>query len=450
MGFTCPTCLGLQRRVAELRAQVDQLKQQLEEAHRAGKRQAAPFAKGVPKKRPKKPGRKPGAEYGTKAHREPPEHIDTILDAPLPKVCPDCGGPIDETHIAQQYQVEIPRRPIHRQFQVHVGRCRDCHHRVQGCHPLQTSNALGAAAAQLGPDTQAAIVDLNKHKGLSHPKVADCLKTLFGITVTPSGVTHVIQRTAQRCQPIYQQLVHSMPSTPWTVPDETGWRVGGHGAWLHAFVAAEQTIYVVDPTRSSKVAEDLLGAAYDGILIHDGWAPYDRFDTLHQQCVQHLLRRCQHLLETAVGRAARFPRQVMNVLHAALALRQRYLDGEVSDHGLAIARSRLTNRLEVLATSSPKGAANQRLARHLLRHLPEWLTFLFLTELDATNWRAELAIRFGVILRKVWGGNRTWRGAQAQGILMSIWRTCWQRGLSAIEFVSHVLRGSLVTLPLPP
>ena len=27
--------------------------------------------------------------------------------------------------------------------------------------------------------------------------------------------------------------------------------------------------------------------------------------------------------------------------------------------------------------------------------------------LDATNWRAELAIRFGVILRNVWGGNRT-------------------------------------------
>lgn len=450
MRFSCPRCLGLQQRVAELTTQVDQLKQQLEEVRRAGKRQAAPFAKGAPKKWPKKPGRKPGADYGTKAHREPPEQIDETLDAPLPEVCPDCGGPIDETHIAQQYQVEIPRRPIHRQFHVHVGQCRRCHHRVQGRHPLQTSDALGAAAAQLGPDTQAAIVDLNKHKGLSHPKVADCLKTLFGITVTPSGVTHVIQRAAQRCQPVYQQLVQSMPSTSWTVPDETGWRVGGLGAWLHAFVAATQTIYIVDPTRSSDVAEKLLGAAYDGILIHDGWAAYDRFDTLHQQCVQHVLRRCQHLLETATGRAVRFPRQVMDVFHAALALRQRYLDGEVSDHGLAIARGRLTNQLEALASPIQRNRANDRLARHLLKHLPEWFTFLFVPELDATNWRAELAIRFGVILRKVWGGNRTWRGAEAQGILMSIWRTCWQRGLSAVEFLSQLLRGPLVTLPLPP
>jgi hypothetical protein len=42
---------------------------------------------------------------------------------------------------------------------------------VQGRHPLQTSEALGAAAAQLGPDAQAAVVELNKQSGLSHGKV---------------------------------------------------------------------------------------------------------------------------------------------------------------------------------------------------------------------------------------------------------------------------------------
>ena len=284
MPFSCPTCVGLQQRVAQLTTQVDQLKQQLEEARRAAKRQAAPFAKGAPKKRPKKPGRKRGAGYGTKALREPPEHVDETLDAPLPEVCPDCRpyrrNPY-RSAVSSGDPAAADPAPIH------------CAHWPLSrlpppcSRPPSTANLQcpGAAAAQLGPDTQAAIVDLNKHKGLSHPKVADCLKTLFGITVTPSGVTHVIQRAAQRCQPVYQQLVHSMPSASWTVPDETGWRVGGHGAWLHAFVAAEQTIYVVDPTRSSAAAENLLGAAYDGILIHDGWAPYDRFDTLHQQCL---------------------------------------------------------------------------------------------------------------------------------------------------------------------
>lgn len=46
--------------------------------------------------------------------------------------------------------------------------------------------------------------------------------------------------------------------------------------------------------------------------------------------------------------------------------------------------------------------------------------FAFLRQpgLDATNCCAELAIRFGVILRKVWGGS-TWADACAQSVLMS-------------------------------
>jgi hypothetical protein len=67
-----------------------------------------------------------------------------------------------------------------------------------------------------------------------------------------------------------------------------------------------------------------------------------------------------------------------------------------------------------------------------------------------TNWRAELAIRFGVILRKVWGGSRTWAGARAQSVLMSVWRTCWQQGHSALDHLSQILRGISVELALPP
>jgi transposase len=90
------------------------------------------------------------------------------------------------------------------------------------------------------------------------------------------------------------------------------------------------------------------------------------------------------------------------------------------------------------------------LAQHLWVHRDALFTFLRQPGLDATNWRAELAIRFGVILRKVWGGNRTWAGARAQAILMSVWRTCWQQGRSALDFLSQLLRGRLRLLPLSP
>src|SRR5262249_2699713 len=57
--------------------------------------------------------------------------------------------------------------------------------------------------------------------------------------------------------------------------------------------------------------------------------------------------------------------------------------------------------------------ANERPTKHLWAHVDELFLFLRQPELDATNRRAELAIRFGVILCMVWGGNRTWVGARA-------------------------------------
>jgi transposase len=447
----CPDCRILQRRVAELEAQVARLAAQLEELRRAGKRQAAPFAKGPPKPQPKKPGRKPGQDYGSKAQRPPPESIDEIYEAPLPDACPDCGGPIDEARVAQQYQTEIPRRPIQRQFKVHIGFCRRCGQRLQGRHALQTSDALGAAASQLGPDAQAAVVELNKQAGVPHGKVHRLFGSLYGIKLSRGGSAHVVLRAARRCQSIYASICQAVGQSAWVVPDETGWRVGGHNAWLHGLVSEQATAYVIDSTRSGDVAERILGLDYAGIMIHDGWSPYDNFlRAQHQQCLGHLLRRCHEMLETATRGAVCFPRYVSGLLHAALDLRDRHRAGDVSDHGLAVARGRLANELAEIVFPTKSNATNERLAKHLRNHFEQLFTFLRIPGLDAVNWRAEQAMRFGVILRKVWGGSRTWVGAGAQAVLMSVWRTCWQQGRSAIDFLSQLLRGRTVALAMPP
>jgi transposase len=449
----CSNCQSLQRRVHDLQAENERLRRQLDAALRAGKRQAGPFAKGEPKPNPRKPGRKPGNDYGTKAHRLPPtpDLIDEVHEAPLPEVCPGCGGPLDETHIAQQFQVEIPCQPIHRQFNIHFGQCRQYQRRVQGRHPLQTSDALGAAAAQLGPDAQAAVVELNKQGGLSHGKVTRCLRSLFGIPLSRGGSVHAVLRAASRCEPVYEAIRQTVGQSAWVAPDETGWRVGGHPAWLHTLVGPEATAYVIDPTRSGAVAEAILGLDYDGAMIHDGWSPYDQFaNARHQQCLNHLLRRSDEMAATATRGAVCFPRRVAELLRAGLGLRERHAAGEISRHGLAVARGRLENQLSDLISPPKTNAANERLARHLWAHRDDLFTFLRRPGLDATNWRAELAIRFGVILRKVWGGSRTWAGARAQSVLMSVWRTCWQQGRSALDFLGQLLRGTPVGLALPP
>jgi transposase len=97
---------------------------------------------------------------------------------------------------------------------------------------------------------------------------------------------------------------------------------------LHTLVGPEATAYVIDPTRSGDVAADILGLDYDGTLIHDGWSPYDQFESArHQQCLNHLLRRADELEANATRGAVRFPRQVAGLLRSGLDLRDRHVAG---------------------------------------------------------------------------------------------------------------------------
>ena len=61
--------------------------------------------------------------------------------------------------------------------------------------------------------------------------------------------------------------------------------------------------------------------------------------------------------------------------------------------------------------------------------------------IDATNWRAEQAIRPAVVTRKVCGGNRTRKGADTQQVLASVVRTARQRKLDKLDLPESSFSG---------
>ena len=438
------------RRIAELEAQVKALTEQvekltaaLEEARRAGKRQAAPFRKGKKRGQPKKPGRKSGDEHGQHFHRKPPspEEVDEQYDVPLPDRCSCCSSSkVVETEVRQQFQTDVVVSIVVRQFDIHVGVCEDCGAVVAGRHELQTSDATGAAGHQLGPWVHAAIAMLNKCCGLSYGKIQRLFRELFQLEISRSTGARSVLRTANRCQPAAEQIQNDVRGSPQVVPDETGWRVSGDKAWLHAFVTPQTVWYEIDPTRSGEVIRRLLGADWAGQLVHDGWSPYDSLSrAIHQQCNAHLLRRCDELLETAVGGAVRFPRAVKELLLTGLQLRDRYQQGELTEHGLLVMEGRLKSQLLDLVLPSRTHAGNERFGWFLYNHLDEIFAYLRHPGMDATNWRGEQAIRPAVVNRKVWGGNRTWAGAKAQSILTSLIQTCRLRLIDPFQHLIQTL-----------
>jgi len=282
---------------------------------------------------------------------------------------------------------------------------------------------------------------LNKDAGLSHGKVAAVLGALFGINLTRGASAQIVLRAAGRLRPAHQEILQQIKASAVVTPDETGWRIGGRPAWLHAWVAERATCYAIDPHRSADALQRVIGIDWGGVLAHDGWSSYDRFEkATHQQCLGHVLRRARELLARATRGAVHYPRQLIGLFTEAIHLRNQHLRGELSAATLAAARAGLDVRLRRLAYPPRVVEEYDRLSWHLWRHLGEWFVFLERPWVEATNWQAEQAIRPAVVNRKVWGGNRTEAGARAQGVLLSVLRTCWQAGRSALDFVSQSLR----------
>ena len=414
-----------------LKRRNEQLKDQLDAARRAGFRQAAPFAKPHRQGTGRPPGRRSGAAYGRHGTRPVPRRIDETHEGALPVACPACGGAVQRTHVVSQYQEDLPVvRPVIREFRVHVGACTTCGRRVQGRHPLQTSDALGAAAVQIGPETAALVVVLHKGLGLPLAHVVTLLRDRFGLRVTRGALVHVCARTAARATPTYDALCAQIRGSPVVSPDETGWKVAGTLHWLWAFATLNTTVYAIRPGRGFGDAATILGDTFAGVLVRDGWAPYRRFvHADHQTCLAHLLRRSR-LLQIDHPRSPLAAR-VHHRLQQALALRDRHAAGTVSAHGLASARGRLLEQmLDLLTTTHSTIPAVQRFVAHLTVEASALFTFLGDPAIDATNWRAEHAIRPAVVMRKVCGGNRSAHGAQTQQVLTSILRTTQQRGLA--------------------
>ena len=369
-------------------------------------------------------------------------------------MCLDCGGAVEVTDVASQYQEDLPEvRPFVRRFDIEVGHCSRCRRRVQGRHRLQTSDALGAAGVQLGPGVVALVVQLHTEMGVPLVKVSHLLRTRFGLQVTPGGLVHLLHRAARDAGPTYTALCEQVRARAVVTPDETGWRVGAVRHWLWVFVAPKTTVYAICAGRGFDDAASVLGTDYTGVLVRDGWAPYRRFEgALHQTCLAHLLRRCKQLLEDHPH--SRWAAKVQAVLQTSLDVRDRCNDGELTEHGLASVRGRLVARLGRLIDAPPALADAERFAAHLATEFAAVLLFLSDPSVDATNWRAEQAIRPAVVTRKVCGGNRTRRGADTQQVLASVVRTARQRDLDLPLLLTTMLRAADPVVPdafgLPP
>jgi transposase len=427
-----------QRQIERLQQMNNELRARVEELERAGKRQAAPFARRQWVEKPRRAGRKRG--QGKFAHRELPK-IQQVHETKIARLtgCPECGSKLREIHQHEQYVTDIPVVAVKTtRFVTYSGYCRTCHKRVRSHHPEQISQATGAAGVMVGPRAKALAADLKHRLGVSYGKVSEVLNDTFGLQVSRSGWCQADQKLAHTAQPVYAELMDAIRQCSVVHADETGWRIGTLAAWLWVFTHQEVTVYAIRDNRSSDVVVDILGEEFQGILTTDCYLAYDDRrlkEWLKQKCVGHLLRELKEMKENKSGRALHFARQVTIILQEAMALKVE--KARLDPFTFYQHTQDLEARLDTLIAPQRclSDCDNARFAKRLRKHRPHLLRFLYVDELDATNNLAERMLRPAVITRKTNGCNRNRSGAATHAILSSVLVTCRQHSIPILNYL---------------
>jgi transposase len=427
------TIAKLERRVKDLEKELVFKEKELEIARRAEKRQAAPFSKGPPKANPRRPGRPKGHPP---AYRPVPDQVDETVEVPL-CTCPDCHAAVTPDRREEQFLEDLEIRKVVRRLVIESGYCERCRRRVRNTHPAQLSQAGGAAKVQVGAQALALATELKHRLGIPYRKIVELFGHHFGLRLTAGGLVQAGQRLTRRLEPTHRSLLEAMRTSAVCHADETGWKIGGHNAWLWVFTNADHTVYTVSRGRGQEVVRDVLGDNYQGTLVSDCFCAYDSLPWAKAKCLGHIVHELSELLAEKKGPARQFLRESLELFRRAMALKDQ--KSRLKPSAYQAQATLLEKRLNGLLLRNLTEKDNLRLAKRFRKQRPHLLRFLYHDQVEPTNNRAERALRPAVIARKLSGCNRTETGAHMLEVLASLAVTCRQQGLSFRDLVVAAL-----------
>jgi transposase len=415
--------------ILELRRVNQRLQAEMEELKRRGG--AAPFSKGKRKPDPKPPGRKPG--QGFFRFRGAPQSVgvsEAIAVSVDGQCCPDCGGELGRARREVVSTTDVPAQPEPevRCYAVEVRQCRRCGGTVRGRHPDIAPGQHGATAHRIGPRVKALAHILHYVHGVPVRKTPAILEDLTGVRLTQGAITqHALQQAGGAVGERYQALRASVREQAVVHTDDTGWRVGGEGAFLMAFVNPALSVYQVRPRHRNEEVRELIPADFPGVMVCDRGRSYDAVElegVAQQKCLAHLIRNAAKVAKEKNGRARQFASQFTELLRRALRLSADGAEMRLKDYcGQATAlNDELTNLLRDRTLRDPdnqrllNGAGSQQDRGSLLRFLSE-------DGVEPTNNRAERDLRPAVIARKVSHCSKNPNGARAFEAFISVLQT---------------------------
>jgi len=450
---------AVQEFVLELIARVQRLETELsnlrERVNRNSRNSSKPPSSDGPDV-PPKPGnqsqskRKRGAQpghRGTTRKLVPIEQVKESHDV-KPEICRQCGHTLEgQDPEPYRHQVtEIP--PVVAEvieYRLHSLSCPACG--VDTCAEAPAGVPQGA----FGPRLQAMVSLLTGRYRLSKRDAAEVMDDFFQADISTGSICTLERRSSGAISEPVEEAREYVKEQAVVHMDETGWREANQKAWLWVAATSLVTVFLIRCSRGGKVAREMLGETFRGILNSDRWSAYNWLPvSLRQLCWSHLLRDLQAFVERG-GESQLIGEAILAQSNRMFTWWHRVRDGTMTRATFQERMKPVQRKVGDLlrqgtACSHSKTAGT---CRDILKREEALWTFVHIEDVEPTNNLAERQVRHGVLWRKMCFGTQSEAGSRFAERIMTVVATLKQQQRNVLDYLTEACDAANWDKPAP-
>jgi len=441
---------ALQAQNRALQEQNRVLQEQLNQNSRNSSRPPSSDPPGPP--RPSRPRgkRRRGAQPGHPGHHRalvPVEAVDEVVVV-KPDRCSACHAPLagDDPSPFRHQVIEIPPiKPMITEYQWHQLVCPDCGETTRAPWPK------GAPSDTYGPRVHATVALCSGSYRLSKRTTQQVMADLFGVPMSVGSISQSEKMTTAVIADPVQEARASVEDQSVAHLDETSWREGKKRAWLWVAATNLVTVFLIRLSRGGRVARELLGEDFSGILVTDRYSAYNWYPVRWRQlCWSHLLRDFEAIRGRG-GASEEIGAALLEQGRQMFAWWHRVRDGTLKRSTFRSYMTPVRREVErLLEAGSQCGVAKtEGTCREILKRRQALWTFVQVEGVEPTNNTAERAIRPGVQWRKGSFGTQSEAGSRFVESMMTVVATLKQQKRSILDYLTAAHEAALRGEPAP-
>jgi len=249
----------------------------------------------------------------------------------------------------------------------------------------------------------------------------------------------MLERSAEKCQGIYQQIKSEIAKSAVVGSDETGAKVNGQKGWIWTWQNTLNTFIVASDNRGSKTIDGIWeNGLPNSVLISDRWSAQLKVRTQGKQiCLAHLLRELNYLIDTEKHQfAIQFKELLVHIFDIKRQLLLNHKPYQVDSQEAILLEKRINEAL-LLTIDSEKCPRTRTFQGSMLKYRNYILPCIYNLEIPPDNNGSERAIRTIKVKQKVSGQFKT--GQDAFCVIRSVIDTLSKRGVQVLPCLNQII-----------